>query len=153
MRTILDKEVLLIAEKELLKMGKAGTTSRKLQAVIASCKHGIKKVSEVMGVSRTSIYLWAKEIKQRNIRALENKAKHKEGLKLKPEHKEKIKEWLLNCPNLTISEVKDRLKGKCGIDVSKSTVHRAMKSSGFSYITGRKQHYKQDKKLVRSFKK
>ena len=90
MRTILDKEVLLIAEKELLKMGKAGTTSRKLQAVIASCKHGIKKVSEVMGISRTSIYLWTKEIKQRNIGALENKAKHKEGLKLTSTRRKRV---------------------------------------------------------------
>ena len=39
------------------------------------------------------------------------------------------------------------------LDVSKSTVHRAMKDNGFSYITPRQNHYKQDKKVTEDFKK
>lgn len=106
-----------------------------------------------MGVSRTSIYLWAKEVKRSGIDNLSNQAKHKEGLKLKNIHKEAIKAWLLAESNLTIIEIKDRLKQKFSLDVSRSTVHRAMRSSGFSYITGRNQHYKQDASIVENFKK
>jgi transposase len=39
------------------------------------------------------------------------------------------------------------------INISRSTVHRAMKSVGFSYITPRQNHYKQDKKVTEDFKK
>jgi transposase len=105
-----------------------------------------------MGVNRTSIYLWAKEVKRSGIDNLSNRAKHKEGLKLKNIHKEAIRAWLLAESNLTIIEIKDRLKQKFSLDVSRSTVHRAMRSSGFSYITGRNQHYKQDASIVEILK-
>jgi transposase len=60
---------------------------------------------------------------------------------------------LLAESNLTIIEIKDRLKQNFSLDVSRSTVHRAMRSSGFSDITGRKQHYKQDASIVENFLK
>ncbi len=48
---------------------------------------------------------------------------------------------------------KEKLKKRFNLEVSKSTVHRAMRSVGFSYITPRQTHYKQDKKESESFKK
>jgi transposase len=153
MRTIINEEVCKRAKECQTKMGKIGTVSKKLQAIISSHKHGIKKVSEVLGVSKASIYLWSKQLQKGDFDSLINKSKHQDGIKVKREHKEAIKEWLTLEPNLSIIEVKDRLKYEFGIDVSRSTAHRAIKSSGFSYITGRKQHYKQDKTMVKNFKK
>ena len=124
-----------------------------MQAIIASSKHGATKVSEVLGVSRASIYRWIKELKEGGLQAIINKRKHQDGFKLTNQHKEKIKEWLLNRPNISINEVKEKLKQYCKVDVSRATVHRAMRSSGFSYITPRKQHYKQNKSAVAEFKK
>ena len=106
-----------------------------------------------MNVSRASIYLWSKQLQSGDFEALINKSKHQDGIKVKKEHKKAIKEWLLLEPNLNIIEIKDRLKKEFDLDVSRSTAHRAMKSSGFSYITGRKQHYKQNKTKVENFKK
>ena len=84
---------------------------------------------------------------------LPNKAKHKGGIKLKKEHREAIKGWLEESPNISIFEVKENLTKEFGLFVSKSTVHRAMGAVGFSYITPRKKHYKQNQKTMAEFKK
>lgn len=153
MRTIIDSNICELANQTLSKLGKIGTVSKKLQAVISAHKHGIKKVSEVMNVSTASIYLWSKQLKNGDFEGLINKSKHQDGIKIKTQHKESIKGWLEETPTLTIKEVRVLLKEKYNIDVSKSTVHRSMQASGFAYITGRKKHYKQNKEEVESFKK
>ena len=153
MKTIIDKHVYTSAKGSLRKMGGNAVTVKKLQCIIASYKHGIRKVSEVFGVSKGSIYLWARQIKEGNIVGLINKPKLQDGIKLKQVHKEEISRWLEKEPTLSIKKVIFLLKDKCGVVVSKSTVHRAMVSCGYSYITPRKQHYKQDKAKVEIFKK
>ena len=47
----------------------------------------------------------------------------------------------------------DFKRNKFDIEASKSTIHRAMKEVGFSYITPRKNHYKQNKEEAANFKK
>lgn len=153
METIIDKELFKKAEASMKKMGKVGTVGKKLNAVIASYKHGIKLASEVMGVSRASIYLWSRQIKEGKIEELRNKSKHQDGIKVKKVHKEAIKVCLTENPGLGIKEVKQLLEEQYNIAVSRSTVHRAMRNCGFSYITPRKQHYKQDKESTEIFKK
>ena len=49
--------------------------------------------------------------------------------------------------------LKDMIEKKFKLKVSKSSVHNIMKSVGFSYITPRKSHYKQDKIAAENFKK
>ena len=93
MQTIIDSELCKIAEQALSKLGKVGTVSKKIQAVISAHTHGIKKVSEVMNVSRASIYLWAKQLQKGDFEGLINKSKHQEGIKIKKEHKKAIKAW------------------------------------------------------------
>ena len=82
-----------------------------------------------------------------------NRAKHQGGIKLKQTHKDKIKKWIEKDFNISITQVKEKLEKQFNLKVSRSTVHRAMKSVGFSYITPRQTHYKQDKKESESFKK
>ena len=127
--------------------------ANKLKAVISAYDNGIKKVSEVFNVHPTSIHRWAKQVSNNDIDSLVNDSKHKDGIKLKQLHKEEIKKWLNKDPNISILWVKENLKKRFDLEVSKSTIHRAMKSVGFSYITPRKNHYKQDKKLTEAFKK
>ena len=153
MQTIIDKELFKKAEASMRKMGKVGTVAKKLNAVMASYKHGIKLASEVMEVSRSSIYLWSRQIKEGKVEELRNKSKHQDGIKVKKAHKEAIKVWLTEDPSLGIKEVKQLLEEEYNIAVSRSTVHRVMRNCGFSYITSRKQHYKQDKERAKIFKK
>lgn len=153
MRTIIDKDLCDKAKQAMSKMGKVGTLSKKLQAIISSHEHGIKKVSEVMNVSKASIYLWSKQLQRGDLEGLVNKSKHQDGIKIKKHHKESIKTWLEENPNLTIKEVRILLQDNFDIVVSKSSVHRVIQNGGFAYITGRKKHYKQDKEQVEEFKK
>jgi transposase len=120
---------------------------------MASYKHGAKKVSEILDVDITSIYKWTIKLDREGYRSLINQAKHQDGIKLKKIHKERIRKWLEKDPNISITDIKEKIKNQFNIDLSKSTIHRAMKDSGFSYITPRKNHYKQDKEKVENFKK
>ena len=120
---------------------------------MAAYNHGSKKVSEILDVDITSIYKWAVKLDREGYKSLINQAKHQEGIKLKNIHKERIKKWLEKDPNISIASIKEKIKDQFNIDVSKSTIHRAMKDSEFSYITPRKNHYKQDKEKVENFKK
>jgi transposase len=80
-------------------------------------------------------------------------SKHKDGIKLKIYHKEKIRKWIISNPNITRQEVVQKLQDEFNLKISLSTARRAMKSVGFSYITPRKNHYKQDKDKTDIFKK
>ena len=152
-KTIINETVSNNAKKALLKLKPYGTTANKLKAAISAYDNGIKKVSEVFNVHPTSIHRWAKQVENNDLDLLINDKKHQDGIKLKQLHKEEIRKWLNKDPNISILWVKEKLKKKFNLEISKSTVHRAMKSAGFSYITPRQTHYKQDKKEAESFKK
>ena len=150
---IINDKIAKKAKLSLMRLKSHGTTANKLKALIAANKHGVKKVSEIFNVGRTSIYRWADELNKEGFKYMINDSKHHEGIKLKDCHKSEINKWLNKDPNLSILTVKNKLLKEFDLIVSKSTVHRAMKSCGFSYITPRKNHYKQDKKEVDIFKK
>jgi len=56
-----------------------------------------------------------------------NNPKHQDGIKLKKDHKEKIKSWMTKDHNISIADVKVNLEKQFNLKVSRSTVHRAMK--------------------------
>ena len=142
-KTIINKEIYNKAKNGLMQLKSKGAAANKLKAIMAAYNHGSKKVSQILDVDITSIYKWTIKLDKEGYKSLINKAKHQEGIKLKNIHKEKIKKWLEQDPNISIIAVKEKIKNRFNIDVSRSTVHRAMKDSGFSYITPRKNHYKQ----------
>ena len=152
-KTIINEEIYEKARNGLIKLKSKGTAANKLKAIMASYKHGAKKVSEILDVDITSIYKWTIKLDREGYKSLINQAKHQDGIKLKKIHKERIRKWLEKDPNISITDIKEKIKNQFNIDLSKSTIHRAMKDSGFSYITPRKNHYKQDKEKVENFKK
>ncbi len=152
-KTIINEEIYEKARNGLIQLKSKGTAANKLKAIMASYKHGAKKVSEILDVDITSIYKWTIKLDREGYKSLINQAKHQDGIKLKKIHKERIRKWLEKDPNISITDIKEKIKNQFNIDLSKSTIHRAMKDSGFSYITPRKNHYKQDKEKVENFKK
>jgi predicted small secreted protein len=66
---------------------------------------------------------------------------------------EMVKLWLEKDPNISIDSLKEMIEKEFKLKVSRSSVHNIMKSVGFSYITPRKSHYKQDQKQAEEFKK
>lgn len=152
-KTIIDKDLANKAKLALLNLKQNAVIANRLKAIIAAHNHGIKKVSEVLDVDRTSLVRWANKLKNDGVESLVNIAKHKDGIKIKNHHKEQIAKWIKINPNITRNEVVSRLENKFNLQISPSTARRAMKSVGFSYITPRKNHYKQDKQKVENFKK
>lgn len=151
---VIGNDIALKARVALAKLKSKGSLANKLKALIAANEHGVKKVSEIFNVSRTAIYRWANELDKNGLEVMMiNKARHKGGIKLKKQHREAIKGWLEENPNISIFQVKENLAKEFDLFVSKSTVHRAMQSVGFSYITPRKKHYKQNQKTMAEFKK
>jgi transposase len=152
-KTIIDQKLADKAQKALLQLKQQGAKANRLKAIIAAYNHGIKKVSEVLNVDRTSINRWANKLDKKGAESLSNIAKHKEGIILKNHHKEQVRKWVESDPNVSRQSIQKKLEDKFGIKVSLSTVRRAIKHSGFSYITPRKNHYRQNKELVENFKK
>lgn len=152
-KTIIDELIYEKAKNGLIQLQSKGTAANKLKAIMASYKHGAKKVSEIFDVDITSIYKWTVKLEKEGYQSLINKAKHKGGIKLRQVHKDAIKKWLAKDSNSSISQIHEKLEKYYDLNVSRSTVHRAMRSVGFSYITPRKSHYKQDKNEVNEFKK
>lgn len=152
-KTIINKVLYDKAKNGLFYLKSQGTAANKLKAIMSAYKHGSKKVSEVFDVDITSIYKWAVKLDNEGYKSLINKAKHKDGIKLKIDHKKAIEKWLKRNSSISINDVKKNLETEFNLKVSRATVHRAMRSVGFSYITPRKNHYKQDKEEVKDFKK
>lgn len=152
-KTIIDKKLSDEAKLALSKLKRKAVIANRLKAIIAAHNHGIKKVSEVLDIDRTSLFRWANKLKKEGAESLINVAKHKDGIKLRSHHKEQVSGWLKINPNLTRDEVAFKLENKFNLKISLSTVRRAMKAVGFSYITPRKNHYKQDKAQLDAFKK
>ena len=152
-KTIISENTYISAQNELKKIKIEGTLFKKLQAVKLAYEHGIKETSEFLNIFPVSIRNWARLINQNKVDSLKIGTKHQEGIKLKNIHKERIKKWLEKDSNISIISIKEKIKNQFNIEVSRSTIHRAMKDSGFSYITPRKNHYKQDKEKVENFKK
>ena len=152
-KTIITEETYLLAQRELKKLRNEGTLFKKLQAVKLAYEHGIKNTAEFLNVFPVSIRNWAKVINEGDISSLKIGSKHKDGIKIKKHHKEQVKLWLEKNPNLSISSIKGMLEKYFNLKICRSSVHNIMKSVGFSYITPRKHHYKQNKNEVDKFKK
>ena len=147
-KTIIDKDLSDKAKLALSKLKQNGVIANRLKAIIAAHNHGVGKVSEVLDIDRTSLFRWASKLNNDGAESLINVAKHKDGIKLKNYHKEQIAKWTKINPNITRQSIVQKLKDKFNLEISLSTARRAMKSVGFSYITPRKHHYKQDNTKV-----
>ena len=137
----------------LKKLKIEGTLFKKFQAVKLAYEHGIKETAEFLGVFPVSIRNWARLINKGDLDSLKIGSKHKDGIKIKQRHKSQIAKWIEANPNITIVSIQRKIKDKFDLEVSWSTARRAVKLIGFSYITPRKLHYKQDKIEVDKFKK
>jgi transposase len=152
-KTIISENTYLAAQKELKKLKVQGTLFKKLQAVKLAYEHGIKETAEFLNIFPVSIRNWAKLINMDDVDSLKIGSKHKDGIKLKRTHKQHIEKWIKADSNISRLSVQQKLKSKFNLGISLSTARRAMKEVGFSYITPRKNHYKQDKKEAENFKK
>jgi transposase len=146
-------ESLLLKAKEALKELGGGSISRKVQAIISAKYHGIKKVSEVFGISRTSLMSWIKIFEKRGVEGLKIQAGRGRKRIIVEEARKVIRNWIFEDSNITIKKLQKRIKEEFGKELCRSSTHELMQHLKFSYITPRPKHYKQNKQLQDEFKK
>lgn len=100
-KTIIGHKLADKAREALAGLKQQGIKANRLKVIIASYNHGIKKVSEVLDVDRTSINRWANKLNKEGSESLSNMAKHKEGIILKSHHREQIKKWIESDSNVS----------------------------------------------------
>jgi transposase len=149
---IIEGELVLKAEKALSKIGNEGVVAVRLKAIIASSKHGIKKVAEVYDINRASLHRWAALFRDNGVEGIRNVGKPSRS-KLSMAQKEEVVGLINADRGITIKKLKILIKERFDIDIEKSSIHRMLKSLGFSHITGRKRHYKSNESSKEEFKK
>jgi len=137
----------------LKKLGKTNRIGWQLQAIIAVKKHGITAVSKIIGVTRTTISSWIKNFENGSLDGLRIKPGRGRKPKLSTQEKEIVQAIMTRNSQITIDQLKDELKEKHEILISRSALHRHMKRLNFSYITPRPSHYKSNKDEQDVFKK
>jgi transposase len=137
----------------LKKQGKTGEIARRLQAIISAKRHNISKVASVFGVTRVTMMRWIKDFDKESIDGLVVKKGRGRKRIFNKNDEDKIYKIIKNNPNITAKELKKVIESDLLKTVGIATVYRLMRDLGFSYITPRPTHYKQDKKQADDFKK
>lgn len=141
------------AKKSLKEMGRSGEAGRRLQAIISAKTKGITAVSEIYGITRTTLMSWIRKFEKESTQGLSIKAGRGRKTKIGAESEPEIRKMIQENPNITIDELRIKITQKFSITLGRSTAHRLMKKLSFSYITPRPRHYKSNVSLQEDFKK
>lgn len=140
-------------QADLKVCGHQGDVSRKLQAIKSAKENGITLVAKIFGISRVALMEWIASYESEGVGGLKIKAGRGRKPIISSEEEEIIKEWLEQDNTLTIRALGAKISQKLGKKIGKTATHDLMKKIGFSYITPRPKHYKQDKQKQDEFKK
>lgn len=140
---LLTKQVVEFANGKLEEIGRSGAVAIKLRAISSAYINGINVVAKVFGITKATLISWIKHAATGSVDLLTVQAGRGRKKVLTDIHKEAIAKWMSLDSQITIEEIKHKLKSCMGITCHRSTVHRAMQEVGFSYITPRPKHYKQ----------
>jgi transposase len=151
--SIINDELINKCTIALKHQGNSGMLSKRLQAIISVKDHNISVVSSVFGVTRATLTKWIKDFDHQSIDGLLIKKGRGRKRVFNDREEEKIKKMIELDPNITGKSLQKIIEDQMHITVGIATIYRVMKSVGFSYITPRQNHYKQDKEKVVEFKK
>jgi transposase len=151
--SIINDELINKCKIALKNQGKSGMVSKRLQAIISVKDHNISVVSSVFGITRATLTKWIKDFDHQSIDGLLIKKGRGRKRVFNDKEEEKIKKMIELDPNITGKSLQKIIENQIHITVGIATIYRVMKSVGFSYITPRQNHYKQDKEKVVEFKK
>jgi len=146
-------ELLEKCQITLKQQGKTGEISRRLQAIISAKYHNISKVASIFGMTRVTMMRWIKDFDKESIGGLVvRKGRGRKKIFTK-DYENKVYKIIKKNPNITAKQLQQIIEKDISTTVGIATIYRLMRGLGFSYITPRKVHYKQDKKVVEDFKK
>lgn len=151
--TELNEELIIKAKEELDKISGDKIIIR-LKAIIALKNNSLGTVCEVMGYSRNTIKSWVRGFSKDGVKGLEDKPKSGRATKLSTKQQQEVLELVKNYKEgWTLFRLQKEILVKFGIKISHMSIWRLLKKQGFSYITPRPKHYKQNENQVQEFKK
>jgi transposase len=149
----LDDELLRSAQEELRKLGKEVLIARKLSAIIAACQYSITEVAKIYNITRKTLLFWIKNFRDSKLEHLKAPPnRHRKSI-LDDSDRVILKNIIEENSQVTINFLVQKILEIRGKKIGKSSMHREIKRIGFSHITPRPQHYKQDLEKVKTFKK
>lgn len=150
----ISEELLKKCQERLKGIGPNGEVGRKLQAIISAKTHGIKKVAEIFNVTRQTIMDWIKAFEKEDVEGFRVKVGRGRRPKVDEKIRKELEEWVKNEGGEMSSErLKQEIEKRYRIIIGLSSANRLLHELGFSYITGRPKHYKQEKSKQEEFKK
>lgn len=149
---LLTPEVVQKAKDSLAKLGKTGSVSIKLMAIIAAEKHGITVIARIFGTTKATLISWIKRLDHSPDQLKVQAGRGRKRL-LGQADEALIRAWMHADPHMTIDRLRLKIETELKVFLARSTVHRLMKNLHFSYITPRPQHHKQDAELLEESKK
>jgi transposase len=151
--TIINQEVVKNALLELKNFKEIGVVSNRLKAIISANQNGIKTVCEVFDTNPSSLHRWVVRFKKYGVKGLMKIKKNQNRYLLKELELTWLKQQIENNPNCTAKTLQKMIFEKFKIEISSSAIYNYIKKLGFSHITARPTHYKQDKEKLEDFKK
>jgi len=149
----LNEELVVRAEEELNKISGDKIVIR-LKSIVALKNNSLGTVCEVMGYSRNTIKSWVRSFSKYGVKGLEDKPKSGRATKLSTKQQQEVLELVKNYKEgWTLFRLQKEILVKFGIKINHMSIWRLLKKQGFSYITPRPRHYKQDENQVQEFKK
>lgn len=125
----------------------------RLRALLTAKEHSVGFAAEAFGLSRATLQHWTNRFIEEGLEGLDYKPGRGRKGHLQQEHRNALKCWLEEEPNLTLKELVIKLEEVFAVQTSVPAVHRALRDLDLSYITPRPIHHKQDKASQENFKK
>jgi transposase len=150
---LLNEKLEKSAKMALKKCSKERIVIKKLEAIIAACKYGISLVARIYGITDTTLRSWIKRFSEDETDRLKAPPSRRRKSVLDANDRAIISDLVNGNLQLTGEMLCQKIHEISGKKVSTSTMYRELKKLGYSHITPRPQHYKQDKEKVEVFKK
>ncbi len=150
---LIDENLFNQAISELNAIGKYAKIALRLQSIISSKKSNILQTAKFLGFDRTSIVRWIKRFKKQGIAGLEDRCGRGRKTIFTNEIKAELKDMIDQDRLITLKKLKLKIEKKFGVTFSMSALHNQVRLLGYSNITGRPQHYKQNNNDLEDFKK
>jgi transposase len=150
---LLNAEVEKSARLALKSCSKEKIVVRKLEAIIAACKYGISCVARVYGVTDTTLRSWIRRFCEDQTERLKAPPSRRRKSILDANDRTVICDLVNGSSQLTGEILCKKIYEIRGKKVSTSTMYRELEKLGYSHITPRQRHYKQEKEKVEAFKK
>lgn len=91
---LLDKKLLVFAKNSLKSLGRNGMLARKLNAVINTKKHGIRKAADFYDIIRSTLTAWVNHLKYEEITKLLTPKERKKKTILNNDRRIMIGAWI-----------------------------------------------------------